>query len=98
MRTSEAIRRLSSCAEPLRAAGITALHVFGSTATGRARADSDLDVFVDHEDDAGFSLFDLVGVKLLIEEQLGVSADVTTRGGLHPMLREQIERSAIRVF
>jgi uncharacterized protein len=29
---------------------------------------------------------------------LGVDVDVTTRDGLHPMLRTNIEQSAIRVF
>jgi len=29
---------------------------------------------------------------------LGIEADVTTRGGLHPMLKDKIERSAVRVF
>jgi uncharacterized protein len=29
---------------------------------------------------------------------LGVDVDITTRDGLHPMLRTDIEQSAIRVF
>jgi hypothetical protein len=40
----------------------------------------------------------LVGIKQYLEEELGVPVDVATRDGLHPMLRSEIERSAIRIF
>ena len=45
-----------------------------------------------------FSLLELVGIKLLLEKKLGVPVDVTTRDSLHPMLRAEIEQSAVRVF
>jgi uncharacterized protein len=35
---------------------------------------------------------------LLLETELGAQVDVTTRDSLHPMLRADIERSAVRVF
>lgn len=94
----EAIEKLTAQADVLREMGVTSLHVFGSTIDGRSTAMSDLDIFVDHDPERKFSLFDLVGVKLLIERQLGIEADVTTRSGLHPMLRLEIERDAVRVF
>jgi predicted nucleotidyltransferase len=43
-------------------------------------------------------LVDLVGIKLFLEDSLGVPVDVTTRDSLHPMLRHDIEKSAVRVF
>jgi predicted nucleotidyltransferase len=39
----------------------------------------------------------LVGIKLFLEDELGVEVDVTTRDSLHPMLREGIESSAVRL-
>ena len=78
--------------------GAKALYLFGSTASGTARANSDLDVFVDALDPDSFSLVELVGIKLLLEDKLGIEVDVTTRDSLHPMLRADIEQSAIRVF
>jgi uncharacterized protein len=33
-----------------------------------------------------------------LENELSVDIDVTTRDGLHPMLRSDIEKSAVRVF
>jgi predicted nucleotidyltransferase len=41
---------------------------------------------------------DLVDIKLLLEDNLGLEVDVTTRDSLHPMLRDDIEKSAVRVF
>ena len=43
-------------------------------------------------------LLDLVAVKEQIDQILGVRADLTTRGGLHPILRDDILREAERVF
>jgi len=43
-------------------------------------------------------LVDLAGIKLFLEDALGVDVDVTTRDSLHPMLRKNIEQSAVRVF
>jgi predicted nucleotidyltransferase len=34
----------------------------------------------------------------MLEEKLGVPVDLTTRKGLHPLLRKQIEAEATRVF
>ena len=45
-----------------------------------------------------FNLLDLVGIKLLLERELGLTMDVTTRSSLHPMLKTDIEKTAIRVF
>jgi predicted nucleotidyltransferase len=76
----------------------TSLYLFGSAARDEARRGSDLDVFVDYDPNKKFSLVDLVGIKLLLQDALGVEVDVTTRDSLHPMLRKDIEQSAVRVF
>lgn len=44
------------------------------------------------------SLIDLVAIKQFLEDELNVEVDVTTRDSLHPMLKADIEQSAIRVF
>jgi len=55
-------------------------------------------LFIDYDRDGRFNAFDLVGIKQFLEQELGLHVDVTTRDGLHPMLRAEIERSAVRVF
>ena len=80
------------------ARGATSLYLFGSTVRGEAGAGSDLDMFIDYDPRKKFSLVDLAGIKLYLEDTLGVDVDVTTRDSLHPMLRKDIEQSALRVF
>ena len=73
------------------------LYLFGSTARGGAREDSDVDLFFDHER-GKLSLFGLMDVMEATARILSHKADVMTRASLHPVLREQIEKSADQVF
>ncbi|WP_279356056.1 nucleotidyltransferase family protein [Methylobacterium indicum] len=98
MTRGDAISRLRAHADSVRAMGATSLFLFGSTVRDDARPDSDLDLFIDDDPESRFNGFDLVGIKLFLEDQLGTEIDVTTRDGLHPRLRERMERSAVRVF
>jgi uncharacterized protein len=98
MNRTEAIAKLKNCAGALKARGATSLYLFGSSARNSARPDSDLDVFVEYDPTRKFSLLDLAAIKNLLEERLAIEVDVTTRDSLHPLLRNEIERSAIRVF
>ncbi|MEJ2377978.1 MAG: nucleotidyltransferase domain-containing protein [Pseudolabrys sp.] len=71
--------------------------LFGSVARDEPQA-GDLDLFIDYDRESRFNTFDLVGIKQYLEQSLGVEVDVTTRDGLHPMLRPGIEQSAVRIF
>jgi predicted nucleotidyltransferase len=98
MDQQSAVEMLKIHAGAIKALGATSLYLFGSTARGDAAADSDLDLFVDYDPNGRFNALDLVDIKLLLEAKLGLDVDVTTRDSLHPMLRSDIERSAVRVF
>jgi predicted nucleotidyltransferase len=98
MNRLEAIDKLKRQAQAIRAMGATSLYLFGSVAQNDTARGSDLDLFIDYEPNSRFNAFDLVGIKQFLESELGVDVDVTTRDGLHPMLRTDIEQSAIRVF
>jgi hypothetical protein len=98
MNRFEAIERLKGQTAAIKAMGATSLYLFGSIAQGVAGAGSDLDLFIDYDPGSRFNAFDLVGIKQLLEGALGVEVDITTRDGLHPMLRADIEQSALRVF
>ncbi len=98
MNRAEAIRQLQQNADAVKGMGATALYLFGSTVRDEANESSDLDLFIDYDPSRRFSAFDLVGIKLLLEEQLHLPVDVTTRDGLHPRLRAEIEQSATRIF
>jgi|GEM_PF-174225 len=64
------------------------VRVFGSTARGDARPDSDIDLLVDLE--AGRSLLDHVGLWQDLEELLGRRVDVLVEGGISRHLRQRI--------
>jgi predicted nucleotidyltransferase len=98
MKRSEALRKLKSHADALKALGATSLYLFGSTAHNKADAGSDIDLFLDYDPRGRFSVLDLVAVKRLLEKGLGVDVDLTTRNGLHPLIRKQVEAAATRVF
>ena len=94
---SEVIEQLRKNADAIRGMGATSLYLFGSAARDNARSDSDLDLFIDYDPGRRFSLLDLVGIKQFLEERISADVDITTRDSLHPMLKDDIERSAIRV-
>jgi predicted nucleotidyltransferase len=98
MNRIDAILKLRQTEDAVRGMGATALYLFGSTVRDEAQPASDLDLFIDHDANRRFSLLDLVGIKQHLEEELAMAVDITTRNSLHPMLRADIEQSAIRVF
>mgnify|MGYP001119291644 CR=1 FL=1 len=98
MKRSEVIRILRENAEAVREMGATSLYLFGSSARDEASQQSDLDLFIDYDPQSRFSLIDLVGIKQLLEEAMAMDVDLTTRNSLHPQLKDEIQRTAIRVF
>jgi predicted nucleotidyltransferase len=98
MNRTDAIEKLKAHADAIKAMGAISLYLFGSTAKNSAKITSDLDLFIDYDPDSRFNAFDLVGIKLFLEKELALPVDLTTRDGLHPMLKSDIEQSAMRVF
>jgi uncharacterized protein len=97
MKQREAISRLKKHKAELRALGVDHLYLFGSTARGEAREDSDVDLFFDHAK-GRLGVYELIDVKERAASILGRRVDVMTRASLHPALRERIEKSAVLVF
>jgi len=98
MKRTDAIEKLKAHADAIKAMGAISLFLFGSTARNSANVASDLDLFIDYDPNSRFNAFDLVGIKLFLEKELALPVDLTTRDGLHPMLKSDIEQSAMRVF
>jgi len=75
--------------------GMTNPRLFGSALHGDDVEGSDLDILVD----AGprTSLFDLMGLKLALEDLLNISVDVRTPGDLHRAFRQQVLEEATSV-
>lgn len=97
MGRGETIARLREHEAELKALGVQHLYLFGSTARGEARAESDVDLFFDHER-GKLSLFRLMDVKERAAQILGRKTDIMTRESLHKTLRPRIEATALQVF
>lgn len=97
MRRLDAIEMLGRHSDALKALGAAAAYLFGSTARDCAGASSDIDLFIDVVPGRKFSLIDLAGIKHYLEDELAARIDVVTRESLHPLIRAEIEREALRV-
>ena len=97
MERDEAISRLRQHEADLRRLGVEHLYMFGSTARGEAKNDSDVDLFFDYQK-GKLGVFELMDVKEYAARILGRKTDIMTRDSLHETLRQAIEASAVRVF
>jgi hypothetical protein len=97
MQRDEVIDKLKQHEADLRRLGVEHLYLFGSTARGEAREDSDIDLFFDYER-GKLGLFELMDVKEETSRILGRKADIMTRDSLHKVLRSRIEAAALQVF
>ena len=82
----------------LRKNGATGLFIFGSRARGTQRPDSDLDLFIDYDPATRIpNMFRLMQIEEKISQALGIPVTITTRNALHPLMKESIEREAVRI-
>lgn len=71
---------------------IAALRLFGSTARGEEREESDVDLLVRFSERK--SLLDLIRIEEQFERALGRKVDLVTEGALSPYLRDRILRDS----
>ena len=72
--------------------GAESVRVFGSTARGEAREDSDLDLIVHFE--SGRSLLDHGGLLMDLRELLGMDVDVIDEEAMDARFREHVLKEA----
>lgn len=100
MRRDNVIAQLKQTETTLRALGIAGLYLFGSHARDEAGAGSDVDVFVDpiSDHDFGFLPFMEAYEALLGVFDNQVDIGYSTREGLSPYIRKDVESEALRIF
>jgi uncharacterized protein len=94
----EAIAHLCENQSELQAAGIVRMSLFGSTARGENREDSDIDLLAAFDRNRRISLLDVVKLELRLAELLGTPVDLVEEGTLKPRVRSRVEAEALRAF
>ena len=97
MDRDEVIATLRAHEAVLRAEGISHLYLFGSVARGEADEKSDVDLFYDY-DSARLGFLQFMRIRELAPEIIGRHVDIMPRDGIHPLIRSDVEQTAIEVF
>jgi len=82
----------------LRAAGVVRISLFGSTARGEQRPDSDVDLLAAFDSSRRLSLLDVVGIERQISDVLGRPVELVEEGTLKPRVRRTVDAEAVRAF
>lgn len=98
MRRDDIMERIKTLEAQLRAEGVAHVALFGSRARGDGREGSDLDVLIDVVPGARFSLLNLSGVGLLIEDATGIPAQIVLRRSAPADFQNRIRADVITVF
>jgi predicted nucleotidyltransferase len=100
MRRRDVIARLKVAEPSLRRRGVGALYLFGSYGRDDAQSESDVDVFVDPAAEDRFGFLEFMGAYEAIQNAVGADVAIgdSTRDGLSPYARADIEREAVRIF
>jgi predicted nucleotidyltransferase len=97
-RLAAVIRALQANADKLRLLGVRHLSIFGSTARGTARPDSDVDLLIELNADCRIDLLDYAGIVGEIQQLLAQPVDVARRDKLKPDFAAEALRDEIRAF
>lgn len=82
-----------------RSSGATGVYLYGSRARGDYGPDSDLDLFIDYDPARQVpSYFRLIEIEQKLAGDTGMPVSITTRQSLHPLMKDAIERDAIRLM
>lgn len=76
--------------------GVERASLFGSIVTGKMNESSDIDVLVQMPDDS--SLFDMLKVKVELEEKLKRKVDVIEYEGIKPAFKKEILSHQVIIY
>lgn len=90
---AEARKRMVAC---LTETPIESAYLFGSYATGKAEADSDVDILVELPPEV--NLLQLAKIKRSLEKATGKRVDLLTEEGIAPEIRPFVNRQKILIY
>jgi uncharacterized protein len=98
MDSREVLAALRAHEEELREAGVLRLSLFGSTARGEQRGDSDIDLLAAFDATRRLSLLDVVDIEMRLSDLLGRPVELVEEGTLKPRIQKQVDAEAVRAF
>ena len=98
MSRADIIAKIRQNAEAIRALGAGSLYLYGSHARDEAQTGSDVDVFVERDPSKRFGFIELTELEFLLRDILSADVDLATRTALHPLIRGNIEKDAVKVL
>ena len=98
MDSQEIIARLRKNESALRDRGVRHAALFGSSARGDQRPDSDVDIMIEVDPAARIGIYEYVAMKDYIAGLFDIRVDVVRRDRLKPYVRPVVARDAIYAF
>ncbi|ACI21912.1 MULTISPECIES: nucleotidyltransferase family protein [Thermodesulfovibrio] len=74
---------------------IKEIGVFGSWVRGEQKKNSDIDILVEFEENAGISLFDFIEIEDYLRKKVGIKVDLVEKKALKPYIGKNILREVI---
>ena len=98
MDSQEIVARLRKNESALRDRGVRHAALFGSSARGEQRPDSDVDIMIEVDPAARIGIYEYVAIKDYIAGLFEIRVDVVRRDRLKPYVRPVATRDAIYAF
>ena len=98
MTREEALQRLRPREAELKASGLAALYLFGSTARNEATESSDVDLLFEVGSMSGFNLLHQALLRERLEHLLGHPVDLVSRKALRARMKARVEAELVPVF
>jgi uncharacterized protein len=78
--------------------GVTHMALFGSRARRDNRPDSDIDLVIEIDHSRKFSFLDLIGVGFVVEDNVGLEANLFMRRSLDDSFKRTVGRDQVHIF
>ena len=98
MNRNQVIATLRHHEPELKAAGVVRLSLFGSTARGDGRPESDIDLLAAFDETRRISLLDVAGIQIQLSEMLGQTVDLVEERTLKARVQKSVDAEALRAF
>jgi predicted nucleotidyltransferase len=96
MGKDEVLKKMASMQNELKKFAVKSVYLFGSFARDEAEEGSDLDILVEFESNTPVGLFEFARFRRRLCEMLGQEVDLVTLDAIHPEMKDEILREALR--